>query len=184
MEQNHELPSSFQETERCFYVCRKRMWAYSVSGIDIPLTHFFVRTSYFISVMRNSRLCNDTEENTMTLDAPEPIAAYLAAEEAKDADALSRCFTEDGTVHDEGRDYRGRDAIRQWKQAAGREIPIRSADGQRANAWKRGDRACPTHRQVPWESVELDHIFKLSNTRLLRWRFDHDDDIPFPRFGR
>src|SRR5258708_27018717 len=22
MEQNHELPSSFQETERCFYVCR------------------------------------------------------------------------------------------------------------------------------------------------------------------
>src|SRR3981189_787135 len=87
-------------------------------GIDIPLTHFFVRTSYFISVMRNSRLCNGTEENTMTLDAPEPIAAYLAAEEAKDPDALSRCFTEDGTVHDEGRDYRGRDAIRQWKQAA------------------------------------------------------------------
>jgi len=40
----------------------------------------------------------------MTLDAPEPIAAYLAAEEAKDADAVSRCFTEDGTVHDEGRD--------------------------------------------------------------------------------
>jgi len=42
-----------------------------------------------------------------------------------------------GSVHDEGRDYRGRDAIRQWKQAAEREIPIRSADGQRANAWKR-----------------------------------------------
>ncbi len=54
----------------------------------------------------------------MTLDAPEPIAAYLAAEEAKDADALSCCFTEDGTVRDEGRDYRGRDAIRQWKQVA------------------------------------------------------------------
>src|SRR5260370_35347862 len=68
--------------------------------------------------MGNSRLCNGTEENAMTLDAPEPIAAYLAAEEAKDADALSRCFTEDGTVHDEGRDYRGRDAIRQWKPAA------------------------------------------------------------------
>src|SRR2546422_11479127 len=66
--------------------------------------------------MRNSRLCNGTEENTMTLDAPEPIAAYVAAEVAKDADALSRCFTEDGTVHDEGRAYRGRDSIRQWKQ--------------------------------------------------------------------
>src|SRR5260221_3796907 len=68
--------------------------------------------------MRNSSLCNGTEENTMTLDAPEPVAEYLAAEEAKDADALSRCFTEDGTVHDEGQDYHGRDSIRQWKQAA------------------------------------------------------------------
>ena len=54
----------------------------------------------------------------MALDVPEPVAEYLAAEEAKDADALSRCFTEDGTVHDEGRDYHGRDSIRQWKQAA------------------------------------------------------------------
>ena len=33
-------------------------------AIDIPLTHFFVRTFYFISVMRNSRLCNGTEEKT------------------------------------------------------------------------------------------------------------------------
>jgi len=30
------------------------------------------------------------------------------------------------------------------------------------------------------ESVELDHIFNSPATRLLRWRFDHDDDIPFP----
>ena len=52
----------------------------------------------------------------MALDVPEPVAAYLAAEEAKDADALSRCAAEDGTVHDKGRDYRGRDSIRQWKQ--------------------------------------------------------------------
>src|SRR6266436_858269 len=115
MEQNHELPSSFQETERCFYVCCSGCGRVAFRHRH-PLTHFFVRTSYFISVMRNSKVCNGTEENTMTLDAPEPIAAYLAAEEAKDADALSRCFTEDGTVHDEGRDYRGRDAIRQWKQ--------------------------------------------------------------------
>ena len=54
----------------------------------------------------------------MALDVPEPVAAYLAAEEAKDVDALSRCFTEDTTVHDDGRDYRGRDSIRQWKQEA------------------------------------------------------------------
>ena len=48
----------------------------------------------------------------MALDVPGPVAAYLAAEEAKDADALSRCFTEDGTVHDERQDYHGSDSIR------------------------------------------------------------------------
>ena len=45
----------------------------------------------------------------MALDVPGPVAAYLAAEGAKDADAISCCFTEDGSVYDEGRDYRGRD---------------------------------------------------------------------------
>src|SRR5882762_2213108 len=94
------------------------MWACSVLAYISLLTHFFVRTSYFISTMRNSRLCNCTEENTMDLDLPEPIAAYLVAEGTKDADALSRCFTEDGTVHDEGHDYHGRNAIRRWKQGA------------------------------------------------------------------
>jgi hypothetical protein len=75
-------------------------------------------------MLANFWLCNCTEENSMALNVPEPVAEYLAA------DALSRCFTEDGTVDDEGRDYRGRDAIRQWKQAADGEIPIRPADGQ------------------------------------------------------
>jgi len=45
----------------------------------------------------------------MAIDVPKPVDAYLAAEEAKDADALSRCFTESRHCHDEGRDYRGRD---------------------------------------------------------------------------
>jgi nuclear transport factor 2 (NTF2) superfamily protein len=52
----------------------------------------------------------------MKLNVPEPVAAYLAAEEAKDADKLALCFTEDGTVHDEEEGHHGREAIRQWKQ--------------------------------------------------------------------
>ena len=42
----------------------------------------------------------------MFLNMPDPVAAYLAAEKAKDSFALSRCFAENRTVHDEGRDYR------------------------------------------------------------------------------
>ncbi len=98
----------------------------------------------------------------MTLDAPGPIAAYLAAEEAKDADALSRCFTEDGTVHDEGRDYRGRDAIRQWKQAADEKYRYVL---QIVNAQRNGDKVTVRARLTgafPVSPVELDHIFTLS----------------------
>ena len=103
----------------------------------------------------------------MALDVPEPVAAYLAAEEAKDADALSRCFTEDGTVHDEGRDYRGRNSIRQWKQEVDTKYRYVL---QAVNVQTLGDlvtvRARLTGR-FPGSPVELDHIFKLSNDKIV-----------------
>ena len=37
-------------------------------------------------------------EDAMTFAVPKPVATYLAAEAAKDADAISRCFTEDGPI--------------------------------------------------------------------------------------
>src|SRR5882672_12655973 len=104
--------------------------------------------------------------NTMTFDAPEPIAAYLAAEEAKDADALSRCFIEDGTVHDEGQDYRGRVAIRQWKQAGDEKYGYVL---QTINAQTYGDKVTVRARltgQFLGSPIELDHIFKLSNDKI------------------
>jgi ketosteroid isomerase-like protein len=102
----------------------------------------------------------------MALDVPEPVAAYLAAEAAKDADALSCCFTEDGTVHDEGRDYRGRDSIRQWKQEV--DTKYRSVL-QTVNAQTHGDKVTVRARltgEFPGSPVELDHIFKLSNDKI------------------
>ena len=96
----------------------------------------------------------------------EPVAAYLAAEEAKDADALSRCFTEDGTVHDEGQDYRGRDSIRQWKQAVDTKYRYVL---QAVNTQTQGDKVNVRVRltgEFPGSPVELDHIFKLSNNKI------------------
>ena len=117
-------------------------------------------------MMRNFCLCNCTRENTMAIDVPEPVAAYLAAEEAKDADALSRCFTEDGTVHDEGRDYRGRDSIRQWKQEVDTKYRYVL---QTVNAQTYGNKVTVRARvtgEFPGSPVELDHIFKLSNDKI------------------
>jgi len=53
---------------------------------------------------------------TISLKAPKPVALYLAAEKAKDADMLVLCFADDARVHDESRDYHGIDAIKAWKK--------------------------------------------------------------------
>jgi ketosteroid isomerase-like protein len=125
-----------------------------------------VRTSYFASILRNFWLCNCTEETSMALDVPEPVAEYLTAEEAKDVHALSRCFTEDGTAHDEGQDYHGRDSIRQWKEAA--DVNYRYVL-QTVNVQTFGDLLTVRARltgEFPGSPVELDHIFKLSNDKI------------------
>jgi ketosteroid isomerase-like protein len=102
----------------------------------------------------------------MALNVPEPVAAYLAAEDAKDSDALSRCFTEDGIVHDEGRDYRGRDSIRQWKQEVDTKYRYVL---QTVNAQTQRDKVTVRARvtgEFPGSPVELDHIFKLSGDKI------------------
>jgi hypothetical protein len=102
----------------------------------------------------------------MALDVPRPVAAYLAAEVAKDADAISCCFTEDGSVSDQGRDYLGRDSIRQWKQEVDTKYRYVL---QPINVQTHGDKVTVRARltgEFPGSPVELDHIFKLSNGKL------------------
>jgi hypothetical protein len=57
-------------------------------------------------------------EETMNTPVPSPVAAYLAAERAKDTEVLGRCFGEAAVVRDEGREHHGPAAIRAWHRAA------------------------------------------------------------------
>ncbi|QIG79378.1 nuclear transport factor 2 family protein [Stakelama tenebrarum] len=50
----------------------------------------------------------------MTIELPGVIAEYFAADKKGNAEAISKCFTQDAVVVDEGNTYTGRDAIRQW----------------------------------------------------------------------
>jgi hypothetical protein len=102
----------------------------------------------------------------MAFDVPEPVAAYLAAEEAKDAHALSRCFAEDGTVHDERQDYLGRASILRWKQAADAKYRYVL---QAVSVQTCGDLVTVRARltgEFPGSPLELDHIFKLFNDKI------------------
>jgi hypothetical protein len=51
------------------------------------------------------------------LNLPEPIAAYFDAD-GQDGRAVSRCFTPDGRVLDEGQTHAGTAAIEAWKAGA------------------------------------------------------------------
>ena len=53
----------------------------------------------------------------MTLALTETLDRYFAAQNALDAEAMVACFAPDARVKDEGRDYLGREAIREWKRA-------------------------------------------------------------------
>jgi hypothetical protein len=53
----------------------------------------------------------------MTLNLPKPVATYFTADKS-DSEAVSRCFTDDAVVKDEGHTYNGRAAIRKWKEEA------------------------------------------------------------------
>lgn len=53
----------------------------------------------------------------MTLDLPTPVANYFSADRS-DSEAVAQCFTENAVVKDEGRTFKGRAAIRQWKADA------------------------------------------------------------------
>ena len=50
------------------------------------------------------------------LSLPEPIEAYFEADR-RDGHAVARCFTNDGTVRDEGKTHTGLAAIEAWRTA-------------------------------------------------------------------
>ena len=53
----------------------------------------------------------------MNLNLPKPVTDYFIADTA-DGEAVSRCFTDDAIVKDEGHTYNGRAAIKKWKEEA------------------------------------------------------------------
>jgi hypothetical protein len=53
----------------------------------------------------------------MTLNLPKSVAAYFNADKL-DGETVSRCFTDDAVVKDEGHTYNGRAAIETWKEEA------------------------------------------------------------------
>lgn len=50
--------------------------------------------------------------------ASDVIQRYFAAQSARDFDTMVNLFTDDGVVNDEGKTWRGRSGIREWRDKA------------------------------------------------------------------
>jgi len=102
---------------------------------------------------------------TKSLNLPKPIAAYFTADKG-DGDAVSRCFTEDAVVKDEGHTHRGRTAIKEWKADASAKYEYTS---EPFACEEKGGKTVVTSHLVgnfPGSPVDLRFFFRLEGEKI------------------
>ncbi|ROT95148.1 nuclear transport factor 2 family protein [Altererythrobacter sp. FM1] len=102
----------------------------------------------------------------MTIELPGAIADYFAADKKGNAEAISKCFTQDSVVVDEGNTYTGRDAIRQWMAHASTQY---SYTVEPFALGKEGERTVVTSHLVgnfPGSPVDLRYFFVLEGDKI------------------
>ena len=105
-------------------------------------------------------------DNAISLSLPRPIAIYLAAVKAKDADMLALCFADDARVHDENSDYRGLDAIRAWKQETDAKYRYVMEPLDASVSGKTVKLRTRLKGDFPGSPVDLDYRFTLANDKI------------------
>ena len=104
----------------------------------------------------------------MAAEPPKPIAAYLAAANARDAAAVAACFADDAVVSDEGRDHRGVQAILDWNAWTAKHYqPILEALRVARTAGKTIVR-CKVSGAFPGSPIVLNFAFVLDGGKISR----------------
>lgn len=102
----------------------------------------------------------------MPLTLPAPIARYFEAQQSRDLDAQTECFADDAVVHDEGRDYHGRDAIRAWKEAVQQKFTYETEPRNVSSAGNVVTVDVRLTGNFPGSPVDLDHVFTLLGDKI------------------
>jgi hypothetical protein len=102
----------------------------------------------------------------MPIELPEPIAAYIAAENHGDPKAVSRCFAKDGMVTDERETHRGQAAIGAWSAGTHSKYrhqiePLRVSNGGGETVV-----TCRLTGDFPGSPVELEFAFRLAGGKV------------------
>ncbi|WP_175883358.1 nuclear transport factor 2 family protein [Burkholderia sp. BCC0044] len=102
----------------------------------------------------------------MTLLLPDPINAYFEFSNGSDTRRAEHCFTPEAVVVDEGRTYRGHDAIESWKRESRKQFEFTV---EPVAVSRDGDRVTVRARVVgnfPGSPVLLDHVFDLAGDEI------------------
>lgn len=102
----------------------------------------------------------------MTIELSGVIAEYFAADKKGNAEAISKCFTQNALVVDEGNTYTGRDAIRQWMANASTQYSYTVEPFALA---QEGGRTVVTSHLVgnfPGSPVDLRYFFVLEGDKI------------------
>jgi hypothetical protein len=102
----------------------------------------------------------------MSVDLPEAIAAYIAAENGHNTEAVARCFADHAIVRYEGRTIEGLAAIKQWKAETKKKYqhtvePLRSV--------QKDGKTIVTGRvagKFPGSPVNLEFVFGLKGDKI------------------
>lgn len=104
----------------------------------------------------------------MTASLPEPIAAYYAAKNRHDIDAMLAPFAADASVRDEGEEMRGHAAIRHWMEETTRKYRVTVAVAEVSEADGRTLVAADVTGTFPGSPARLRYAFTLEAGRIAR----------------
>jgi len=99
------------------------------------------------------------------LNLPEPIAAYFDADQ-RDGEAVTRCFTKEAVVTDEGQTHSGRAAIKAWKTAASAKYAYTSAPFAVEQTHGRYIVTSRLTGNFPGSPVALRYLFRLERGKI------------------
>jgi hypothetical protein len=134
----------------------------------VPDFEYAVRRHRVLAAIEQARRTGLTQhvEVHMTVDLPQPIATYIAAENRRDTEALVECFAEHAVVRDEGKTIEGLAAIKRWKAETSKKY---QHTVEPLALTQKGDKTIVTNRltgHFPGSPIELQFVFRLEGNKI------------------
>jgi hypothetical protein len=104
----------------------------------------------------------------MTAKLPRLLADYFAATNAHDVAAMSAVFSEDATVHDEGRDHHGLTAIRAWMKETIEKYDYQVDALESSRMGKKAVVLVSLRGTFPGSPITLQYAFTLEGQKISR----------------